>query len=114
MASPIRTDASDRDTQAQAGGSSVWGETSNQEGGHQPLLVSPTPEVESDPTRLGHLLPFLYRSGPALCVARPLCRRSSVALAHEEPRHPPPQTFDDSATADAGPTTPQGRAAGLA
>src|SRR5713101_4838736 len=112
MASPIRTDAPDRDTQAQAGGSSVSGETSNQAGGHQPLLVSPTPEVESDPTRLGQLLPFLYRSGPALCVARPLCRRSSVALAHEEAWQPPPETFDDSATAESGPSDPQGLARG--
>src|SRR6266851_3563564 len=112
MASPIRTDASDRDTQAQAGGSSVSGETSNQAGGHQPLLVSPTPEVESDPTRLGQLLPFLYPSGPALCVARPLCRRPSVGLAHEAARQPPPETCDDSATAEAGPSDPQGLARG--
>src|SRR5229473_4712523 len=84
MASPIRTDASDRDSQAQAGGSSVSGETSYQADDHQPLLVSPTPEVESDPTRLGLLLPILYRSGPALCVGGSLAGRTRDAWV---PRH---------------------------
>ena len=45
-----------------------------------------------------------YRSEPALCVARPLCRRPSVALAHEEARQPPPEKLDDSALAESSPS----------
>src|SRR5580698_477668 len=112
MASPIRTDATHRDTQGQTGGFAVSGETSDQAGDHQPLLVSASPEVESDPTRLGQLLPLLYRGGPALCVARPVCRRPSVALAHEEARQPAPETFDDSAPAESGPPYAKGLARG--
>jgi len=67
-------------------------------------------KFESDPTRLGQLLPLLHRSGPALCVARPLCRRPSVALAHEEARQPPPEKVDDSAIAESGPSHPDGLA----
>ena len=112
MASPIRTDATDRDPQAQTGGFAVSGETSDQAGDHQSLLGSPSPEVKSNPTRLGQLLSLLYRSGPALCVARPLCRRSSVALAHEEAQQPSPETFDDSAPAESGPPNSQSLARG--
>src|SRR5258708_3932825 len=110
MASPVRTDAQDRNPQATTSGSSVQGETSDQAGNYQPLLVCPTPEVESDPTRLGQLLPLLHRSGPALCVARPLCRRPSVALAYEEAWQPPPEKVDDSAIAESGPSHPDGLA----
>ena len=57
MASPIRTDAARRDTQAQAGGSAISGETSDQAGDHQPRLVSPPPT-----TMLGELIPDRNRS----------------------------------------------------
>ena len=69
-------------------------------------LDSPTPEAQSNPARLGRLLPVLHRSGTALCIARSLCRRSHVALAHEEARQPPSETFDDSALAEHRPTNP--------